>query len=61
MKELTDEIVRLTRDFGVLSEYTAFFADDGTPLASAAAPAVRRMASEEVGKKALQREPAPPA
>ena len=51
VKELTDEIVRLSRDFGVLSEYTAFFADDGTPLASAAAPAVRRMVEEQVAQK----------
>jgi len=51
LKELTDEIVRLSREFGVLSEYTAFFADDGTPLASANAPAVRRMVEVEVAKK----------
>ncbi|HWB02334.1 MAG TPA: VIT and VWA domain-containing protein [Verrucomicrobiales bacterium] len=54
VKELTNEIVRLSREFGVLSEYTAFFADDGTPLASATAPILRRMVLEEVDKKALQ-------
>ncbi len=54
VKELTDEIVRLSRDFGVLSEYTAFFADDGTPLASAAAPAVQRRFSMEIESKALK-------
>jgi hypothetical protein len=53
VKELTNEIVRISRDFGVLSEYTAFFADDGTPLAAATAPAVRRIAMEELSKKAL--------
>jgi Ca-activated chloride channel family protein len=54
VKELTDEIVRLSRDFGVLSEYTAFFADDGTPLASTAAPAVQRRFSAEIESKALK-------
>ncbi len=51
VKELTDEIVRLSRDFGVLSEYTAFFADDGAPLASANAPALRRMVERQVAEK----------
>lgn len=51
IKELTDEIVRLSREFGVLSEFTAFFADDGAPLASAAAPEVQRRAVNEVAKK----------
>jgi Ca-activated chloride channel family protein len=54
VKELTDEIVRLSRDFGVLSEYTAFFADDGTPLASAAAPATQRRFTAEIDSKALK-------
>ncbi len=53
LKELTDEIVRLSREFGVLSEYTAFFADDGTPLASA--PAAQTRALEEVTRKNSQR------
>jgi hypothetical protein len=30
MKELVDEIVRLSTEFGVLTEYTAFLATDGT-------------------------------
>jgi hypothetical protein len=30
LKELVDEIVRLSTEFGVLSEYTAFLATDGT-------------------------------
>jgi Ca-activated chloride channel family protein len=54
VKELTDEIVRLSRDFGVLSEYTAFFADDGTPLASAAAPAAQFRFAREIESKALK-------
>ncbi len=32
VKELIDEIVRLSARFGVLTEYTAFFADEGTNL-----------------------------
>ena len=33
MKELTDEIVRLSIKFGILTEYTAFLAREGTDLA----------------------------
>jgi Ca-activated chloride channel family protein len=32
VKELVDEIVRLSKDFGILTEYTAFFAREGTDL-----------------------------
>ncbi|MEX0701825.1 MAG: VIT domain-containing protein [Planctomycetales bacterium] len=32
LKELTEEILRLTKDFGILSEYTAFLAREGTDL-----------------------------
>ena len=32
VKELVDEIVRLSARFGVLTEYTAFFADEATNL-----------------------------
>jgi Ca-activated chloride channel family protein len=32
MKELVDEIVRLSTEFGVLTEYTAFLAREGTDL-----------------------------
>jgi Ca-activated chloride channel homolog len=32
MKELIDEIVRLSKEFGILTEYTAFFAEEGTDL-----------------------------
>ena len=32
LKELVDEIVRLSTEFGVLTEYTAFLATDGTDL-----------------------------
>ncbi len=33
IKELTDEIVRLSTEFGILTEYTAFLAREGTNLA----------------------------
>jgi Ca-activated chloride channel family protein len=32
MKELVDEIIRLSTEYGVLTEYTAFLATDGTDL-----------------------------
>lgn len=32
LRELVGEIVRLSRDFGILTEYTAFFAREGTDL-----------------------------
>jgi len=32
MKELVDEIVRLSKEFGILTEYTAFLAREGTDL-----------------------------
>ena len=34
IRELTDEIVRLSREFGILTEFTAFFAEEGTNLAA---------------------------
>jgi len=32
VKEMVDEIVRLSREFGILTEYTAFLAEEGTQL-----------------------------
>jgi hypothetical protein len=34
--ELVNEIVRLSTQFGILTEYTAFLAEEGTTLAAAA-------------------------
>ncbi|MBC8350818.1 MAG: VWA domain-containing protein [Planctomycetes bacterium] len=34
LKELSDEIIRLSTDFGILTEYTSFLATEGTDLAS---------------------------
>lgn len=34
LKELTDEIVRLSTEFGVMTEYTSFLATEGTDLAA---------------------------
>ncbi|MEM7234996.1 MAG: VIT and VWA domain-containing protein, partial [Planctomycetota bacterium] len=36
LKELVDEVVRLSTEFGVLTEYTAFLAKEGTKLGDAA-------------------------
>jgi len=36
IKELVDEIVRLSKEFGILTEYTAFLAREGTDLARTA-------------------------
>ena len=36
IKELIDEIVRLSTEFGILTEYTAFLAREGTDLHDAA-------------------------
>jgi len=33
LKELVDEVVKLSKEFGILTEYTAFFASEGTNLA----------------------------
>ncbi|MBM4371578.1 MAG: VWA domain-containing protein, partial [Deltaproteobacteria bacterium] len=33
LRELVQEIIRLSTEFGILTEYTAFFAAEGTPLA----------------------------
>ncbi len=40
-KELVDEIVRLSLEYGIMSEYTAFLADESMGLEVAAAPASR--------------------
>lgn len=36
LKELVDEIVRLSTEYGILTEYTAFLATDGTDFSNAA-------------------------
>lgn len=51
MKELIDEIVRLSTQFGILTEYTAFLATDSAPLAQA--PQLRRQAEENYQLRAL--------
>jgi len=33
-KEVIDELVRLSRDYGIMTPYTSFLADESTPLAS---------------------------
>jgi Ca-activated chloride channel family protein len=37
LKELTDEIIQLSKEFGILTEYTSFLAEDGIDLGDAQA------------------------
>jgi Ca-activated chloride channel family protein len=52
IKELVDEIVRLSTEFGILTEYTAFLAREGTDLASPGA--VRREAADRFSSRAME-------
>lgn len=52
VKELTDEIVRLSTKFGILTEYTAFLAREGTDLQDPAT--IRREAAYNFDHRAIQ-------
>ncbi len=52
IKELVDEIVRLSTEFGILTEYTAFLAREGTDLASPTS--VRREAIDVLSSRAIE-------
>ncbi len=52
VKELVDEIVRLSTQFGILTEYTAFLAREGTNLEDA--HGVRREAEEALSSRAMR-------
>ena len=52
LKELIDEIVRLSTEFGILTEYTAFLAREGTNLADRVS--VRREAGYTLNERAMQ-------
>ena len=52
MKELVDEIVRLSTEFGILTEYTAFLAREGTDLA--ARDDIRRSAGRNLEERAME-------
>ena len=52
VKELVDEIVRLSTQFGILTEYTAFLAREGTNLGDARG--MRREAGEALSSRAMQ-------
>ena len=52
VKELTDEIVRLSTEFGILTEYTAFLAREGTDLGNAAG--IRREAQTVLSSRAMR-------
>ena len=51
VKELVEEIVRLSREFGILTEYTAFLAREGTDLA--AAPAMEMELGRNLQERAM--------
>ncbi|UCD48903.1 MAG: VWA domain-containing protein [Phycisphaerales bacterium] len=51
VKELVDEIVRLSTQFGILTEYTAFLAREGTDLEDARS--IRREAEAVLSSRAL--------
>lgn len=57
--ELVSEIVRLSTQFGILTEYTAFLAEEGTVLAAATANAVR--ANDNYNDKAVKLRSGPAA
>jgi Ca-activated chloride channel family protein len=50
-KELVDEIIRLSTEFGILTEYTAFLAREGTDLHDHAR--VRREAESNLSERAI--------
>lgn len=59
--ELVDEIVRLSTQFGILTEYTAFLAEEGTSLAAAAATANGLRAAANYNDKAVRLRSGPAA
>ncbi len=52
VKELTDEIVRLSTEFGILTEYTAFLAREGTDLSDGMA--LRRETGRVLESRAMR-------
>jgi Ca-activated chloride channel family protein len=48
VKELVDEIVRLSKEFGILTEYTSFFAREGTDLTQPAHLAMEAFTNYQV-------------
>ena len=59
VKELTDEIVRLSIEFGILTEYTAFLAREGTELADHVT--VHRKAAASLESRAMRTRSGPAA
>lgn len=53
LKELVDEVVRLSTEFGILTEYTAFLAREGTDLALTAEN--RSLAERAIGSRVRDR------
>ena len=51
IKELVDDIIRLSTEFGILTEYTAFLAEEGSDLSNA--PALQEMATSNFRIRAM--------
>ncbi len=54
MKELVDEIIRLSTEYGILTEYTSFLATDGTDFSASATETVRVLAEQSLAVNAQQ-------
>jgi len=52
VKELTDEIIHLSTEFGILTEYTAFLAREGTELADISG--IRRETASNLERRAMR-------
>jgi Ca-activated chloride channel family protein len=52
VKELTDEIIRLSTEFGILTEYTAFLAREGTDLHDMSS--IRRQTGANLERRAMR-------
>ncbi|MBS0197137.1 MAG: VWA domain-containing protein [Planctomycetes bacterium] len=51
MKELVDEVIRLSTRYGILTEYTAFLAREGLDVSPAAMPALRAEAMDHLQQR----------
>ena len=52
IKELVDDIIRLSTEFGILTEYTAFLAEEGSDLSNA--PALHEIVTGNVSSRAMK-------
>ncbi|MCP4709515.1 MAG: VWA domain-containing protein [Planctomycetes bacterium] len=52
IKELVDDIIRLSTEFGILTEYTAFLAEEGSDLSNL--PAMQEIAISNISNRAMK-------